>query len=43
MGVTKEIISEGNGVDKAKKGDTISMEYTGNLFDDKAANKKGKQ
>lgn len=43
MGVTKQIISEGNGTDKAKKGDTITMEYTGNLQDANAANGKGKQ
>ncbi|KAK5122476.1 Fork head 1 [Meristemomyces frigidus] len=43
MGVTKQLISEGNGVDKPKKGDTITMEYTGNLFDPNAANKKGEQ
>lgn len=43
MGVTKEQISPGNGVDKPKAGDTITMEYTGNLYDEKAANKKGKQ
>ena len=43
MGVTKEQISPGNGTDKAQKGDTITMEYTGNLYDPNAANKKGKQ
>ncbi|KAK6428691.1 Fork head 1 [Oleoguttula sp. CCFEE 5521] len=31
MGVTKKQITPGNGVDKPKKGDTISMEYTGTL------------
>lgn len=43
MGVTKEQLTPGNGTDKPTKGDTITMEYTGNLFDEKAANKKGKQ
>lgn len=43
MGVTKTMISAGNGVDKAKQGDTITMEYTGTLYDEKAADKKGKQ
>lgn len=43
MGVTKQTITAGNGVDKAKQGDTITMEYTGNLYDENAANKKGKQ
>jgi hypothetical protein len=43
MGVTKKTITEGNGVDKAKKGDTITMEYTGNLYDSNADNGKGKQ
>ena len=43
MGVTKETITPGNGVDRPKQGDTITMEYTGNLFDESAANKKGKQ
>lgn len=43
MGVTKQMITPGNGVDKPKAGDTISMEYTGNLFDPNAPNNKGKQ
>lgn len=43
MGVTKEQLSPGNGTDKPKQGDTITMEYTGNLYDDSASNKKGKQ
>jgi FK506-binding protein 1 len=43
MGVTKTTITPGNGVDKAQKGDTITMEYTGTLYDDNAADKKGKQ
>ena len=43
MGVTKQLISPGNGTDKPKAGDTITMEYTGNLYDQNAANHKGKQ
>jgi len=45
MGVTKKIIKQGNGVDKPKQGDNVTMEYTGNLYDEsKASNDyKGKQ
>lgn len=43
MGVTKTVIKQGNGVDKPKSGDTITMEYTGWLHDSSAANNKGKQ
>lgn len=43
MGVTKTVISPGDGVTKAQKGDTITMEYTGNLHDPNAAGGKGKQ
>ena len=43
MGVTKQQISPGNGVDKPKQGDTITMEYTGTLYDENAADKNGKQ
>jgi len=43
MGVTKQLITPGNGVDKAKAGDTITMEYTGNLQDTSASDGKGKQ
>jgi FK506-binding protein 1 len=43
MGVTKKLISPGNGQDKPKKGDSITMEYTGNLYDQNAADGKGKQ
>ncbi|KAJ8609530.1 hypothetical protein MRB53_039088 [Persea americana] len=31
MGVTKDIISPGDGVNKPKKGDRVSMHYTGTL------------
>jgi uncharacterized sporulation protein YeaH/YhbH (DUF444 family) len=43
MGVTKKLISPGNGQDKPKKGDSITMEYTGNLYDQNATDGKGKQ
>lgn len=43
MGVTKQMIQPGNGQDKAKAGDEITMEYTGNLHDPNAPNGKGKQ
>lgn len=43
MGVTKKQISPGNGVDKPKAGDKITMEYTGNLYDPNAPNQKGNQ
>ena len=43
MGITKKLISPGNGQDKPKKGDNITMEYTGNLYDQNAADGKGKQ
>ncbi|MCJ1277303.1 FK506-binding protein 2B [Puttea exsequens] len=33
MGVTKEVLKEGNGQDMPKKGDTVFIEYTGNLYD----------
>lgn len=41
MGVTKQVIAPGNGVDKPKNGDTITMEYTGNLYDPSAPDGKG--
>ena len=34
MGVTKKVISAGNGTDKPKKGDEVIIEYTGNLYDE---------
>ncbi|KAK0356907.1 Fork head 1 [Friedmanniomyces endolithicus] len=43
MGVTKKMITPGNGTDKPKSGDTITMEYTGNLYSAEAAEHKGKQ
>ncbi|KAF3129580.1 hypothetical protein TWF703_008867 [Orbilia oligospora] len=35
MGVTKELISPGNGTDYPQKGDTVSMHYTGTLVNGK--------
>ena len=43
MGVSKQILTPGDGTTKAKAGDTITMEYTGFLQDTSAANGKGKQ
>ncbi len=43
MGVTKKMITPGNGTDKPKSGDTITVEYTGNLYSAEAAEHKGKQ
>ncbi|KAK4542093.1 FK506-binding protein 1A [Oleoguttula mirabilis] len=43
MGVTKKLISAGNGVDYPQEGDNITMEYTGNLYDPNATNSKGAQ
>ena len=34
MGVTKKIVKQGNGVDKPKPGDEVTIEYTGNLYDE---------
>lgn len=33
MGVTKQVLQEGNGTDIPKQGDMVSIEYTGNLYD----------
>ncbi|KAF2500753.1 peptidyl-prolyl cis-trans isomerase [Lophium mytilinum] len=43
MGVTKQVLQPGNGVDKPKAGDNVTMVYTGWLEDKSAANGKGKQ
>jgi len=43
MGVTKQQVKAGNGTDKPKSGDNITMEYTGWLHDLSAVNQKGKQ
>jgi len=34
MGVTKKVLTKGNGSDKPKKGDEVTIEYTGNLYDE---------
>jgi len=41
MGVEKKVISEGNGTDIPKKGDTVTMEYTGWLYDTSKPENKG--
>ena len=43
MGVEKEIITEGNGVDYPKKGDKVAMQYTGWLHDPSQDETKGNQ
>ena len=43
MGVTKSNTTVGDGATKAKKGDTITMEYTGWLQDTSKDDHKGKQ
>ena len=37
MGVTRKLLKAGNGTDKPKKGDEVTIEYTGNLYDEKRA------
>jgi FKBP-type peptidyl-prolyl cis-trans isomerase len=41
MGVDKEVLTPGNNVDKPKKGDKVSMIYTGWLEDTSKPDKKG--
>lgn len=46
MGVTRKIIAKGNGTDRPKQGDTVTIEYTGNLYDETKGSKndfRGKQ
>jgi len=43
MGVEKKIIKQGDGSTKAKPGQTVTMVYTGWLFDGSAPDFKGKQ
>jgi len=43
MGVEKTLISPGNGADKPNKGDQVTMEYTGWLYEPSAAENRGKQ
>ena len=35
VGVTRKLLKPGNGTDKPKKGDEVTIEYTGNLYDEK--------
>lgn len=35
MGVSRKVIEPGNGVDHPKKGDEVTIEYTGCLYDPK--------
>lgn len=37
MGVTIKILKPGNGTDNPKPGDEVTIEYTGNLYDEKHA------
>jgi FK506-binding protein 1 len=41
MGVEKKLLKAGNGVDRPKMGDTVSMEYTGWIFDKSKHDFKG--
>lgn len=45
MGVTRQVLQAGNGTDKPKKGDKVTIEYTGNLLDQDSSDeyKRGKQ
>ena len=43
MGVEKQVIRSGNGVDIPKKHDEVSMEYTGWLYNANEPNNKGTQ
>ncbi|KAI9880580.1 MAG: hypothetical protein M1830_002279 [Pleopsidium flavum] len=35
MGVTRKVLKQGNNIDKPKKGDEVTIEYTGCLYDKK--------
>jgi len=41
MGVEKQLITKGNGVDKPKTNDEVTIEYTGWLYDKYADNYRG--
>ncbi|OMP88977.1 FK506-binding protein 1B [Diplodia seriata] len=43
MAVTKQTLAPGNGVDRPRAGDDVTIEYTGYLFDASAAENKGKK
>lgn len=34
MGFTRRVLREGNGVDMPKRGDFVTIKYTGNLYDE---------
>jgi FK506-binding protein 1 len=40
MGVTREVIKQGTGAEKPRKGDEVTVEYTGYLYDDKVGPEK---
>ncbi|KAL9076495.1 MAG: hypothetical protein Q9161_000826 [Pseudevernia consocians] len=39
MGVTRKIVTKGNGSDRPKKGDIVTIEYTGNLYEESKGSK----
>lgn len=46
MGVTRKILKQGDGAERPKKGDEVTIEYTGNLYDSSVGPEKdfrGKQ
>ncbi|KAL8866886.1 MAG: hypothetical protein Q9174_006019, partial [Haloplaca sp. 1 TL-2023] len=45
MGVTRKVLKEGDGTTKPKQGDQVTIEYTGNLYDESKADNdyRGKQ
>lgn len=43
MGVTKKVLSQGNGTTKPNAGDNVKMVYTGWLEDTTKPDNKGKQ
>ncbi|KAI9817935.1 MAG: FK506 binding protein proline rotamase rapamycin-binding protein [Thelocarpon impressellum] len=43
MGVEKKVLRGGNGTDYPKKGDTITIEYTGFIFDPASSDTKGEK
>ncbi|KAB2580300.1 hypothetical protein BFW01_g3141 [Lasiodiplodia theobromae] len=43
MTVTKHTLAPGNGVDRPRAGDDVTIEYTGYLFDANAPDTKGKK
>ena len=40
MGLQRKVVQPGNGVDYPKKGDTVTIQYTGNLYDEAAGPEK---